>query len=144
MSTEENKALSRQVRETMDAGELAAFDDYVAPDAVFHIAGNPAPLGREEMRGLLEVFYSAFPDLQHTFEDQIAEGDKVVTRITFRGTHRGEFQGIPPTGNEVAFPALDIDRFEDGKIVEHWANLDNLGLMQQLGVIPPPEQSEEA
>ncbi len=142
MSTEENKSRSRRFREAMDAGDLAALDEYLASDAVAHIAGNPAPLGREEVRGLLEVFYSAFPDLRHTFEDQIAEGDKVVTRVTFRGTHRGEFQGIPPTNREVEFSAILIDRFEDGKIVEHWANLDTLGMMQQLGVIPPPGQSE--
>lgn len=74
--------------------------------------------------------------MSHTFHDQIAEGDKVTLRMTFRDTHQEEFQGIPPTGKEVAFEAIVVDRIVDGKVVEHWSNMDNLSLMQQLGVIP--------
>ena len=87
---------------------------------------------------------AAFPDIQTTIEDLIAEGDKVVKRYTIRGTHRGEFQGIPPTGKEVAFSSIEIDRMVDGKVSEHWFEMDLLGLMGQLGAIPDPEQSEEA
>jgi predicted ester cyclase len=90
--------------------------------------------------GLIGVFYGAFPDLHHTFEDQAAEGDKVATRLTFRGAHNGDFQGIPPTGKAVAFGDTVIDRFWDGKLAEHWSMFDMMGLMQQLGVIPTPGQ----
>ena len=74
----------------------------------------------------------------------VAEGDKVATRKTFHGTHQGEFMGIPPTGQQVSIGLIDIVRIVDGKVVEHWSIGDNLGMMQQLGVIPMPEQSEEA
>lgn len=139
MSTEENKALSRQWREEFDKKNWAALDEFVAPNVVMHFAGNPEPINREELEQMLKMFYTAFPDLHHTFDDQIAEGDKVMLRLTFRGTHQGEFQGIPPTGKEIAITAIVVDRIEGGKIVEHWSNMDNLSLMQQLGVIPAPE-----
>ncbi|MCQ3973783.1 MAG: ester cyclase [Anaerolineae bacterium] len=139
MSTEENKAISRQWREEFDKKNWAALDEFVAPNVVMHFAGNPDPLGFEEMKQMLKMFYSAFPDLHHTFDDQIAEGDKVVLRLTFRGTHQGEFQGIPPTGKKIEVTATVVDRIVDGKMVEHWSTMDNLSLMQQLGVIPVPE-----
>jgi predicted ester cyclase len=78
----------------------------------------------------------AFPDGRHTFEDVIAEGDKVVTRGMFSGTHQGEIMGILPTGKQVAFSVIHIDRVIDGKVVEHWGQGDTMGLMQQLGVVP--------
>lgn len=139
MSTEQNKALSRQLREEFDKRNWAVVNELFAPNVVMHFAGNPEPLDREGLEQMLRMFYSAFPDLHHTFDDQIAEGDKVVLRLTFRGTHQGEFQGIPPTGKEIAITAIVVDRIEGGKIVEHWSNMDNLSLMQQLGVIPAPE-----
>ena len=139
MSTEENKAISRQMREAFDKGNWAVLDEFVAPNVVMHFAGSPEPLNREAMEQMLKMFYAAFPDLHHTFEDQIAEGDKVVLRLTFRGTHQGEFQGIPPTGKKIEVAATVVDRIVDGKMVEHWSTMDNLSLMQQLGVIPTPE-----
>ncbi|MCI0694955.1 ester cyclase [candidate division KSB1 bacterium] len=139
MSTEENKTIARRFRETMDKSKGAGLEEFVAPQVVMHFPGSP-PLNREQVQGLVGVFYSAFTDLYHIIEDQIAEGDKVVNRITLRGTHKGDFQGIPPTGKEVAFPAIVIDRFEGGKIVEHWSSPDMMGLMQQLGVVPAPGQ----
>jgi predicted ester cyclase len=84
------------------------------------------------------VFRDAFPDLRFTAEDIIAEGDKVAARYTMRGTHQGEFMGVAPTGNRIEVTGIDIVRFEGGKMVEHWANSDELGMMQQLGVIPAP------
>jgi steroid delta-isomerase-like uncharacterized protein len=81
----------------------------------------------------------AFPDVHITIEDQVAEGDRVVTRWTARGTHTGAFQGIPPTGKRGSMTGIDINRFADGKVVECWTNADDLGLLQQLGVIPTPE-----
>lgn len=139
MSAAANKVLSRQWREEVDKGNWAVVDEFIAPNVAMHFAGNPEPLDREGSIQLLKMFYKAFPDLHHTFEDQIAEGDKVVLRLTFRGTHQGEFQGIPPTGKEIAITAIVIDRIVDGKMVEHWSNMDNFSLMQQLGIIPTPE-----
>jgi predicted ester cyclase len=89
---------------------------------------------------MLKVFYAAFPDARHTFEDFVAEGDKVALRFTFKGTHTGDFQGIPPTGKPVTISGSVVDRIVDGKIVEHWSLIDTMGLMQQLGVIPEPAQ----
>lgn len=86
------------------------------------------------------MFRTAFPDLYGTIEDLIAEGDKVVTRITYRGTHQGEFMGIPPTGRPVTMTFTGINRIAGGKIAEGWVNFDALGMMQQLGVIPTPGQ----
>ncbi len=90
------------------------------------------------------MFRQAFPDSYFTVEDMIAEGDKVATRKTFHGTHQGEFMGIPPTGQQVSIGLIDIVRIVDGRVVEHWAMGDNLGMMQQLGVIPQPGDTEEA
>jgi predicted ester cyclase len=86
------------------------------------------------------MYLTAFPDLHFTVEDIIAEGDKVVTRLTCRGTQQGAFMGIPPTGKQATVTAIDINRFAGGKSVEHWLNMDTLGLLQQLGVIPAPGQ----
>lgn len=140
MSTEKNKVMSRQWRVELEKKNWDAVEEFIAPDVVMHFAGNPEPIrDLEEAKQLLRMFYSAFPDLHTSFEDQFAEGDKVALRLTFRGTHQGEFQGIPPTGKEVEWTAIVVDRIVDGKMVEHWSNTDNLGLMQQLGVIQAPE-----
>jgi predicted ester cyclase len=130
MSIETNKAFARYVREEFSKGNRALIDEAYAPDVIMHFAGNPEPLNLAAMRQLLESFYEAFPDLYHTFEDQIAEGGKVVTRVTFHGTHLGTFQGIPPTAKKIAVEATLIDRIVDGKFVEHWSNMDSMGLMQ--------------
>lgn len=140
MSTEKNKAISRQWREELEKGDWGALDEFVASDVIMHFAGNPESIvGLEGAKQVLRMFYSAFPDLHTSFEDQFAEGDKVALRLTFHGTHQGEFQGIPPSGKEVEWEAIVVDRMVDGKMVEHWSNSDNLGLMQQLGVIQAPE-----
>ena len=101
--------------------------------------------GPDKMKEYVGVFHSAFPDFRVTLEDQIAEGDKVVNRWTVRGTHQGEFQGISPTGKEVEFTGIHMSTINDeGKLQESWENYDALGLMQQLGAIPAPGDSEEA
>jgi predicted ester cyclase len=92
--------------------------------------------GLEAYKQLLSVYVTAFPDLQFTIEDMIAEGDTVVVRYTTRGTHQGNFRGIPPTGKQVSGTGMFIDRLVNGKAVEQWFNGDDLGLLQQLGVIP--------
>ncbi len=87
------------------------------------------------------MFRRAFPDSYFTVEDMVAEGDKVVTRKTFHGTHEGEFMGIPPSGRSVSMGLIDIVRISEGRVVEHWSEGDSFGMMQQLGVIPQPGQS---
>ena len=98
--------------------------------------------GSEGIKRYAAEVRDAFPDVRVTVEDQVAEGEEVATRYTLVGTHRGELMGIPPTGNPVEIVGVAIDRLANGKIVESWDNYDALGMMQQLGVIPAPDQAE--
>jgi steroid delta-isomerase-like uncharacterized protein len=126
------------VEEGFAQGTVELFDDLVAEDVVNHDETLPPeiPPGREGVKALAQGYKMAFPDLVLTVEDQIAEGDKVATRWTARGTHQGELMGIPPTGKEARVTGTTIDRIEDGQIVETWTNWDQVSLLQQLGVIP--------
>jgi steroid delta-isomerase-like uncharacterized protein len=145
MSTEENKALVRRfVDEAQSRGNVDAIDELCSPEFVNHSAPPGVPSNREGIKQVTAMFRQAFPDSYFTVEDMVAEGDKVATRKTFHGTHQGEFMGISPTGHQVSIGLIDIVRIADGKVVEHLSMGDNLGMMQQLGVIPTPEQSEEA
>jgi steroid delta-isomerase-like uncharacterized protein len=138
MSTEENKGLLRRLfEEVWNQGNLATVDELLSADYVLH---DPAMLirGPEGFKAYVAAFRGAFPDLHATIEDQIAEEDKVAMRFTVRATHKGEFQGLPPTGKQVILTGIDIQRIANGKIAENWVNLDALGLLQQLGVAPPP------
>jgi steroid delta-isomerase-like uncharacterized protein len=141
--SEENKSLVRRsFEEVFNQANLDAVEEIFAPD---HDPTSPEEIcGTEGMRQYVSMYRTAFPDLQQTIEDQFAEGEKVATRLTGRGTHQGDLMGIPPTGNRVEAPGIVINRISGGKIAESWANYDAMGMMQQLGVIPPPEQSEEA
>ena len=135
MSTEDNKANVRRGFEAVNQKNLAVFDELLTPDVVFHSASTTMQ-GLEAYKQLLSVSVTAFPDLQFTIEDMIAEGDTVMVRYTTRGTHQGTFRGIPPTGKQVSGTGMFIDRLVNGKAVEQWINGDDLGLLQQLGVIP--------
>jgi len=136
--SEENKAIVRRfVDEVQNQHDLGALDELFSPDFVDHSAMSTPPT-LDGTRQLFTMMFSAFPDLRVNIHDQVAEGDKVVTRKTFHGTHQGEFMGIPPTDKEVAFDVIDIFRIVDGRITDHWNVVDMLGLMQQLGVVPPP------
>ena len=142
MSTEENKSLFRGVvKECYNKRDLGVLDKFFAADVVDHAAPPGLPPGLEAGRILLGAFFSAFPDLQYTLEDVMAEGDKVVARATIRGTQTGEFAGIPPTGKPIMISVIDIWRVANGKLVEHWHVLDQLSMLQQLGVIPSPRPS---
>ena len=136
MPAEDNKALMRRGYEGLNQRNATAFYELFAPDVVFHNASMTAQ-GLEAYQQFLSMFFNAFPDFQSTIEDMIAEGDKIVTRQTFRGTHAGDLMGIPPTGKQVTMSGIVISQFVNGKCVELWANNDELGLLQQLGVIPP-------
>ena len=134
--SEANKAIVRRLVEEMDKGNLDIFDELLSSDYVYHFPGSPEPLDGQAHKESARTFYEAFPDLHHSIEDQISEGDRVVTRMTNRGTHRGEFMGVQPTGRETVFEVIDIVRIASGKIVEEWIQADLLGLLQQLGAFP--------
>ena len=142
MSTEQNKALVRRmVEEIFNRGNMSLADEFLAPDFVEREELPPGiPSGREGVIQLTAMLHSAFPDFKATIDDIIAEGDKVVIRQTWSGTHKGEFMGVPPTGKSVSFGVLDIIRVAGGKFVEHWGQMDSMGMMQQLGAIPTPGQ----
>ncbi|GAC1346696.1 MAG: ester cyclase [Ktedonobacteraceae bacterium] len=136
MSTEANKVLDRRyVEEALNQGNVDVIDEIMAPEYIGHVASSP-PMNREGDKQFISMLHAAFPDIHFTLEDQIAEGDTVVHRLTARGTHLGEFNGIPPTGRQATVSAININRFVGGKVVEAWGEIDLLGLMQQLGVIP--------
>ena len=139
MSAEKNKALVRHfVDEVQSAGNIDALDEICSPDFVNHSAPPGVPSNCEGVKQLTAMFRQAFPDSYFTVEDMMAEGDKVATRKTFHGTHQGEFMGILPTGQQVSMGLIDIVRIADGRVVEHWSMGDNLGMMQQLGIVPRP------
>jgi len=132
-----NKALVRgYLEEILSRGNLAAVDRYF-PREGFTLNGTR--LGPEQLAMMRQGILTAFPDFRLVIEDQIAEGDKVVTRVTFRGTHLGEYRGVAPTGRQVAYQGIAVDRIAGGKVVEGWHEADNLGLLRQLGVtLGPP------
>jgi steroid delta-isomerase-like uncharacterized protein len=141
MSTEQNKAIVRRVfEEAVNQGNLALADELLASDYVNHDMPAPAP-GVEGYKQVIAMFRSAFPDMVVTLEDVIADGDRVSTRGHFEGTHRGDFMGIPATGKKVSVSYIDIWRLENGKGRENWVQMDLLGMMQQLGVVPGPGQA---
>ncbi len=141
MSTEENKAAVRRFNEAFNAGDLDGAMAVFAPNAVVHNSGAPDPLNLEGFKQFGGVFLAAFPGGRLTIEDMIGEEDKVVARVTYRGTHTGDLMGIPPTGKQVTVSAMTIDYIANGKIVETWRLFDQLAMMQQLGVIPTPGQA---
>jgi steroid delta-isomerase-like uncharacterized protein len=138
--SEENKAIVRRFYdEFVNQGNQSVADELVATDFVDNNPPSPdfAP-GIEGVKQVFALYRSAFPDMTIAVEDQIAEGEKVVSRLTFRGTHKGELMGVPPTGKTVMIGLIDIIRMEGGQLAEHWGESDDMGMMQQLGVVPSP------
>jgi steroid delta-isomerase-like uncharacterized protein len=145
VSTEENKAVFRRyVEELGNEGKLELADEIFDRYLAHQSDGSVLERGPEDVKRFMGEFREAFPDFHSTVEDQIAEGDRVVTRWRMRGTHEGEFRGIAPTGNKLDITGIGIFRFSDGKVVESWDNFDQLGMMRQLGAIPSLEESQEA
>jgi steroid delta-isomerase-like uncharacterized protein len=140
MTIEDNKVLSRRFYEAYDKNDRAAFEGMMSPDCVVHLSGME-PMSRAAFMQVSEMFVASFTDSHTTFEDQIAEEDRVVTRWVWRITQTKEFQGIPATGKRVALTGMTLNRIKDGKIVEQWVNFDQLGLLQQLGALPAPGES---
>ena len=142
MLTEDNKTLVQQSFEGFNQRNLAVFNELCIPDLAFHNA-SAIIKGLEASMQVLTVLLTAFPDVRFTVEDIIAEGDKIVARYTLHGSHQGDFMGIAPTGKQFTVTGIEIFRFVNGKVVEEWVNGDDLGLLQQLGVIPTSEQTSE-
>ena len=141
MPEEENKTIAQRFNDDVwDRGDEAALEELLDPNFVDHDALPGQSPDREGHRQILAAFHSAFPDLNVTTEDIVAEGDKVVSRWTARGTHRGELMGIAPTGNGVTIKGIDVLRIAEGRIVERWAQFNDLEVMQQLGAVPVPGQ----
>jgi len=137
-SPEQNKALVRRFYEEIDKGNISILDELLAADYVDH---SPPPFpglapGREGVKQSFRLFQQATPG-SHRIEDQIAEGDKVVTRLTSTGQHEGDLPGAPRTGNEMKMTSITIHRIANGKLVEKWSEKDMIGLLQQIGVMPP-------
>jgi predicted ester cyclase len=144
MSPAENKALVRRFYEEIDKGNLDAMDEFLAEDYIDH---TPPPFpglapGREGVKQAFKMFWEATPGYHH-IEDQIAEGDKVVTRLTSYGKHTGDLPGAPRTGNDMKMTSITIHRIANGKLVEKWSEKDMIALLTQIGVMRPPHKSDE-
>jgi predicted ester cyclase len=135
--TQDVKATARAFYATIDADQMQSIPALCAEQFVAHLPGM-APLDRMAFQQFGQAFYAAFPDLHHVVEDQVADGDTVVNRLLARGTHRAEFQGIPPTGRAVEFAAISIQRYTDGVVIEQHVLVDTFSLLQQLGAVPTP------
>src|SRR5687767_14153618 len=138
MSTqaEQNKAIVRSNYEAADKNDLTTFIEQLGHDLVLHYPGMPGPLNREALIQMMKVMFSGLTQRQHVFEDQIAEGDKVATRVTLHAVHTGEFQGLSATGKQIVVPQIAIHRIQNGKIVEVWVSSDDMSMMKQLGLMP--------
>ena len=140
MSEEQNKAVFRSViDQAYSQGNMDVLDQAFAPNFVEHQAGIMPPTA-EGVKRSIAYLRRAFPDLNLTIDEIIATGDKTWARITGRGTHQGPFMGLPPTGKPMVITVMDVCRFANGQIVEHWGVADQLALMQQLGAMPQPPQ----
>jgi steroid delta-isomerase-like uncharacterized protein len=144
MSTEENKRISwRLQEEVFGQGELESVDELLAPDYVSHAPGGPElSRGPEAIKEIVRAYHSAFPDINFTVKKQVAEGDMVVTRWIARGTHRGEFMGVPPSGRRIEVSGMSIDRISGGRIVENWNNWEALEMMRQIGAVSDSEPTQ--
>ncbi len=138
MSIESHKAAVRRVfEEAINQRKLAIIEEVIGPEYVNRSMPAPSP-GPAGLRAVLQGFIDGFPDLHIQLHNVLGEGDTVATRGEFTGTHRGAFMGVPATGKKVKVPYIDLWRFQGGKAVENWVQMDLLGLMQQLGVLPTP------
>ena len=138
MSADANKGILRRALDVWNSGDLAALDGLFAAGVVMHLRGRPDVTGLDAYRAYLVALRAALPDQQWLPEDLIAEGDRVVLLWTLRGTHRGELLGTAPTGREVTVTGISAYRVADGRVAEIWVQSDTLGLLQQLGALPPP------
>jgi steroid delta-isomerase-like uncharacterized protein len=135
-STQNNVDAIRRVFDALNRGDLDGWEALLDDSYVVHFPGVPTPLPRAAARQVFEQFFIGFPGLQHTVEDVWATDDRVALRLTIRGTQTGTFQGMPPSGKEIAIESINMVRMADGRPVEHWIQYDALGMLQQLGAMP--------
>lgn len=140
---EQNKAVVRQFFEAIDTQDYNRFNELIAPGAAIHYSGPQEELTPETAAQTVRIIYRAFPDGVHAIEDIIAEGNKVFVRIIWQGTHKAEFQGIPPSGNRIKDYQMGLLKVVDGKIREWWIVEDNLGFMMQLGMELRPKEAKK-
>jgi steroid delta-isomerase-like uncharacterized protein len=138
MANEENSRIARHFIEICNQQQFDLMDELFVEDYVHHDPNLPpeAQRGRDNYKQVIVQLLRAFPDLQGTIEDVVSDGDKVVTRMRWRGTHQGELMGVPPSGNSVDFTMIEIQRLTGGKIAEGWAQFDAMTMLQQIGAIP--------
>ncbi len=137
--TAENKVVMRRFVEFINTGSEELAQELISPDAVFHVPGRPEPMrGPAGYLAVIGMMRSGFPDIQWTLEEMISEDDKVAARFTMRGTHHGSFFGVPPTGKTIAVQAMNFYRLSGGQFVEERGQPDLLGLLMQIGAVPPP------
>ena len=137
--SDQNKGLARRAfEEVWNQGKLTVLDELAASNATYNDPNVPGGkfTGPEGIKQFVQIYRTAFPDVHITINDQIAEGDEVVTRWTATGTHKGQFMGIAPTNKHSTVTGVNIERFQNGKVVEGWANYDMFGMLQQMGVVP--------
>lgn len=136
MSSETNKQTARKMFESMDKCDRATWHVLLAPDFVAHLAGNEHPMNAEQFKGLERMFATSFANGRHIIQSQVAEGDCVETRMIWTALHIGDFNGIPASHKPVSIAEVALDRFVNGKIVEHRAVVDVMSLMTQIGAVP--------
>jgi steroid delta-isomerase-like uncharacterized protein len=140
--SEKNKRIDRRFYEVVwNEGNYGFVDEVTADDYVYHELPDDIFVGPESMTRNIATMRKAFPDLHFTIEDQIAEGDRVVTRWTAQGTHKALFEGIPPTGKQAVVMGISINRIANGRFVEGWTSFDRLSLLQLLDAVPAPASS---
>lgn len=136
MPPQENKTIIRRLTEAFDRGDVTMVEYWVDPGYVDHSPAPGQPAGRDGLMNFARMLSTAFPDGKTTIDDLMAERDQVVCRWTARGTHKGEFMGIPATRKRVTITGMDVWRIRDGRVIEHWGEFDALGMLQQMGAVP--------
>jgi steroid delta-isomerase-like uncharacterized protein len=141
MSEQYKDAVQNLIEKGFNQKDPSAFEAYFSPNLNDHALPPGIPEGFEGRKMFYSAMLAAFPDMQLRIEDMFAEGDRLVTRWSARGTHNGNMMGIPPTGKQISIGGIAIDRFENGQSVEHWEVFDQMAMMQQLGLVPAPGQA---
>jgi predicted ester cyclase len=145
MGTEQDKANDRRfIEEVLNRGNLSVIDELGDPNFVDHSIPPGVPPTIDGLKGFLTQFRAAFPDLHYTIDDQIAEGDRIVQRVTGSGTMKGDFMGMPASGKSARWSEIHITRWANGKAVEHWGVVDQMGMLAQLGFAQAPGQPAAA
>ena len=139
MSIEQDKQkIVRFIDDVLNQDHWDHLDEYVARDAVDHLVPPGFPNNIEGFRAFFAAFRAAFPDYEYTVEDTLGQGDLIAQRVTGHGTMKGPFLGMPPTGKQATWSELHLVKIKDGKVVEHWGNVDQLNMLMQLGLVPIP------